>query len=85
MPTHKSTTKRLRTSNSRRLRNRANRALMRSSIRSFRKAVADKAEIDRKVELTQLCSLLDVQARKGIIHRNKAARLKSRLTALTQK
>ena len=86
MPHHKSAKKRLKTSKERRLRNRENRAAMRGSIKAFRTLVAGGAEdADRPGELSRIYSLLDVQARKGIIHPNKASRLKSRLAALAQK
>jgi ribosomal protein S20 len=58
---------------------------MRSALRSFRKRLAAGEELDKKQELASIYSLLDVQARKGIIHHRKAARLKSRLSALSQK
>jgi small subunit ribosomal protein S20 len=86
LPHHKSAKKRLKTSEERRLRNRTNRAQLRSSVKEFRRLIAGGAnEGDQPVDLSRMYSLLDLQARKGIIHPNKAARLKSRLAGLSQK
>jgi small subunit ribosomal protein S20 len=85
LPHHKSAKKRLKTSHERRQRNRANRALLRSSIKEFRRQVGGGAEGDQPPDLSRMYSLLDMQARKRIIHPNKAARLKSRLADLTRK
>jgi small subunit ribosomal protein S20 len=85
LPHHKSAKKRLKTSDERRQRNRANRAHLRSSVKDFRRQVASGAEGEQPPDLSRIYSLLDLQARKGIIHPNKAARLKSRLAALGQK
>ena len=81
MPHHKSAKKRLKTSQLRNERNRQNRAQMRGAIKSFRSlgTAEEKAQA-----LTGIYSMLDMQARKGVIHKNKASRLKSRLAALTR-
>jgi len=85
VPNHKSAKKRLLTSKLRNLRNRDNRARMRSAIKVFQTQVESWADDQKTQELSRIYSLLDVQVRKGIIHRNKAARLKSRLTAMGPK
>ena len=85
MPHHKSAKKRLKTSHERRQRNRANRAQLRSTIKEFRHQIGSGAEGDQPPDLSRMYSLLDIQAHKGIIHPNKAARLKSRLADLTRK
>ena len=63
----------------RRLRNRAAKSTMRTAIKRFDAAVAagDKAEAEKTMALS--CKLLDKVAGKGIIHKNTAARKKSRL------
>ena len=63
----------------RRLRNRAAKSTMRTAIKKFDAAVAagDKAEAEKTMALS--CKLLDKVAGKGIIHKNTAARKKSRL------
>jgi len=84
LPHHKSAKKRLVKSKLQRLRNRDCRAVMRNQIRDFRKAVGADAELDKPQELSRMYSLLDTQVRKGVLHKKKAARLKSRLATLTQ-
>ena len=85
MPHHKSAKKRLRTSKIRNLRNRANRAYYRAALKSFRAEAHSAATADKLAQLNNLYSTLDVQARKGILSKKKASRLKSRLAALAQK
>ncbi len=84
MPHHKSAKKRVITNEKSRLRNRTNRAEMRSSLKSFR-ALAATDKTQAGTELAKIYSTVDVQARKGIIPKSRASRLKSRLAALVQK
>lgn len=81
MPHHKSAKKRIKTNEISRERNIANRTLVRHAVRDLRGAMADgkapAAEVTK--QLGEVESLLDKMGRKGIIHPNKAARLKSRL------
>jgi len=81
LPHHKSAKKRLLTNKNRNQRNRTNRAQMRSAIKSFRDLAGTATDEEKAARLQGICRLLDVQARKGVIHLNKAARLKSRLAA----
>ena len=82
MPNTKGAKKRLRQNVVRRDRNRMTRTRMRSALRKFREAVAAKS-FDEAKELSRLTGqLLDKAASKGVIHRNKAARLKSRMSHL---
>ena len=82
MPNTKGAKKRLRQNVVRRDRNRVTKTRMRHSIRKFREAVAAK-NIDEAKELCRVTAqLLDKAAAKGVIHRNKAARLKSRMSHL---
>lgn len=83
MPHHKSAKKRMKTSELRRLRNRDNRAEMRTSVKKFRGLAA--AGEGKSEDLQGIYSMLDTQARKGIIPRSRAARLKARMAALLQK
>lgn len=78
MPNVKSAEKRARTNEKRRLRNRRDRTRLRSAIKRVRQA--DSAGEAREA-LTAAESLLDRLATKGILHRNTAARHKSRLHA----
>jgi small subunit ribosomal protein S20 len=70
MPHHKSATKRLRQSKEQRLRNRGHRTELRRTVTAAR---------ENPEALRSGVSALDLAARRGIIHPNKAARLKSRL------
>ncbi len=76
---NKSAEKRERQEAKRRLRNRMAKSTMRTAIKKFDAAVAagDKAAAEKA--LAESSKLLDTVAGKGIIHRNNAARKKSRL------
>ena len=76
MAHHKSTIKRIRTTRKENLLNRQ----YRSRVRTLMKRVTEvEDEQVRKESLARAGTLLDRLARKGIIHRNTAARRKSRL------
>jgi small subunit ribosomal protein S20 len=77
MANHKSSLKRIRANEKKRLRNRYYAKTMRNAIKSFRD-LEDKAVASEK--LPSLVSLIDKLAKKSIIHKNKAANLKSKLT-----
>ena len=77
MPQHKSAAKRVRQNEKRRLRNMHQRSRMRTAIKKVKNA-SDKETAT--VELKKTISILDHMAVKGIIHKNKAANLKSQLT-----
>lgn len=80
MANTKSAKKRAEKSAAQRAKNRAVRSTMRTAVKKFRAAVAagdDKA----KELLAGTAKLLDSTAQKGVIHRNTAARTKSRLAA----
>jgi small subunit ribosomal protein S20 len=85
LPHHKSAKKRLLTSRQRNLSNRTKRAQMRTAIKAYRQEAANLTPEEKGQRLSVLYRLLDVQARKGIIHKKKAARLKSRLVAVASK
>ncbi len=76
MANHKSSIKRIRQTNARRLHNRYYAKTARNAVRKFR-ALTDKNEA--VAALPQLTSMLDRLAGKRIIHKNKAANLKSKL------
>jgi len=83
LPHHKSCKKRLKQSQRQRLINRQERAATRTSIKRFR-AQAGTDEGATPEQLRSIYSVLDVQARKGIIPRKRAARLKARMAALAK-
>lgn len=76
MPQHKSCEKRLKQDLKRNERNRAARGNLRTSVRKFRELELAQ----RAGEYASLQSLLDKAVKKGIISKNRAARLKSRLS-----
>ena len=80
MPNTKGAKKRLGQNVVRRDRNKVTRSRMRSMLRKFREAVAAK-DFEQAKECSRLAAqMLDKAASKGVIHRNKAARLKSRMS-----
>ena len=76
MANHKSSIKRIRSNNSKRLANRYYAKTMRNALRDIR-LMENKAEATAK--LPSVVSLIDKLAKKGIIHKNKADNLKSGL------
>ena len=78
MANHKSSLKRIRQTETRRLRNRYYAKTMRNAVRKLR-ATTDKAEAQAMYPAVQ--KMLDKLAKTNIIHKNKAANLKSKLCA----
>ena len=76
MPKLKSSWKRMRQAQKARLRNKGVRSLLRSTIRKVQTA-SSKAEAEAL--LPQAQSVIDKTVKKGVVHRNAAARYKSRL------
>lgn len=76
MANHKSAKKRIRANDRKRLANRYYARTMRNALKDIR-LTSDKAIAVGK--LPQVTSLIDKLAKKGIIHKNKAANLKSGL------
>ena len=71
--------KRIRQNERRRAHNRSARTALRSAIKKLRAAVEAGDKDAAEAQLPIAISLLDKTASKGVIHRNKAARTKSRL------
>jgi len=82
MAQHKSAEKRSRSSRRRAAHNAQWKTRMRTEIKRIR-STTDKAKAAG--ELKKTVKLLDQLAAKGIIHRNKAANLKSKLTTLVNR
>ena len=80
MANHKSALKRVRQNEKRKEINRSNRSKLRTSIKKLRVAVAGQDKTASGELLLSSVSLIDKAVNKGIIHRNTAARHKSRLT-----
>ncbi len=75
MANHKSALKRVRQSEKRKLYNRYYSKTMRHALRDFR-AITDKKEAEER--LPKMISVIDKLAQRSIIHKNKAANLKSK-------
>lgn len=80
MANTKSAEKRIRQTETRRLRNKQHRTRMRSAVKTLRAAVeAGDADTAREL-LPQTISIVNHTAQRGVVHRNLAARTTSRLT-----
>ena len=77
MANHKSAEKRNRSSESKRGRNRIRKNALKSVMKKLR---ANKDKKSASEQLVQAASLLDKLAKTNLIHKNKAANLKSKLT-----
>ena len=82
MANHKSSLKRIRQTKKRRLHNRYYAKSMRNEVRKFR-TLTDKSEAES--QLSRMYSIIDKVAKRGIIHKNKAGNLKSKLSRYTAK
>ena len=80
MANHKSAEKRIRQTESRTEINRGNRSRLRTEIKKLRTAIDSGDHAVATKLLPATISLIDKSVQKGILHRNTAARHKSRLT-----
>ena len=80
MANHKSAEKRVRQNAKRNEINRSNRSKLRTSIKKLRTSVASNDKTGSVELLNPTVSMIDKAVNKGIIHKNTAARYKSRLT-----
>ena len=79
MPNHKSAEKRVRQNEKRRAVNRSNRSNLRTQIKKLRTAIT-ATDLNQSQELlTPTLSAIDKAVNKGVLHKNTAARYKSRL------
>ena len=76
MANHKSSIKRIKANEKKRILNRYKSKTMRNAVKKFR-SITDKAEA--ATMLPKVISMLDKNAKVSIIHKNKAANLKSKL------
>jgi small subunit ribosomal protein S20 len=81
MPNHKSAEKRMRQNEARRKINRGNRSRVRTSIKNLRGAIGSGDAQQIKELLPGTISTIDKAVQNGALHKNAAARYKSRLTA----
>ena len=73
--------KRARQSEKRRRQNASQRSMVRTSIKRTQAAIAGGKKADAQAALTAAIPVIDAMVTKGIIHRHKAARHKSRMNA----
>lgn len=76
MANHKSAEKRIRSNDTKRVRNRYQAKTTRNLLKELRSS-KDKAEVAKM--LPEVSAMLDRLAKKNVIHKNKAANLKSKL------
>lgn len=80
MPNHKSAEKRVRQNEKRRLINRGHRTKVRTYIKKVRAALESGQTDEIQQVLPVAISVIDKSVQKGVLHKNAAARYKSRLT-----
>ncbi len=81
MANHKSAEKRMRQTERRNAVNTHNRSRLRTQMKKLRAAIVAGNREEAQVLLPETVSLIDKSIQKGILHRNAAARYKSRLTS----
>ncbi|MFZ5642222.1 MAG: 30S ribosomal protein S20 [Bacillota bacterium] len=80
MPNIKSAEKRVEIIRKKTLRNAMLKSKLRTTVRRFDEAMAGKSTEDSKAKLQRALVAIDKAVTKGILHKNTAARKKSRLT-----
>ena len=80
MANHKSALKKIKQDEVRRLRNKAYKTRLKNVVKTVETAISESNKEAAQTALQEAISTLDRIASKGIIHKNKAARKKSRLT-----
>ncbi len=86
MANHKSALKRAKQNETRRLRNRTVKTRLKTAIKDMRSAATGDQAVELTVSsLNQVKSVIDTAAKKGVIHRNTAARKISRLSKLVHR
>ncbi len=82
MPNIKSAEKRVRQNVKRELRNRRTKSMLKSSIRRFEESLQGGDMEEAKVKLNAAVRQIDRAATRGVVHKNTAARKKSRLSRI---
>ena len=82
MPITKSAKKALRQSERRRVRNQARKTALKSALKNADKLIASKKTADLSEAVRHAYKIIDKSAKHHLIHKNKAARLKSRIAKL---
>jgi small subunit ribosomal protein S20 len=81
MANHFSALKRARQTTKRTAQNRINTSRLRTTLRKFRAALKSGDSAQAKAQFSETASMIDKAVKKGVIHKNTAARYKSRLNA----
>ena len=82
MANHKSALKRAKQNELRRMRNKATKTRVKHIVKEVRQAVEENSAETAGQKLIQAKSVIDTASKKGVIHRNTAARKISRLSKL---
>ena len=77
MANHKSALKRIRANENRKIQNRYHGKTMRNAIKKFKSI---EGKVEAVAELPKMVSMIDRMAKRSVIHKNKAANIKSKLT-----
>ena len=80
MPNTSSAKKRMRQDAVRRTRNRSTKSILRTQLRKVREAITAKDDEKSQTEFRTLVTKLDKAASHNVIHPNRAARIKSRVS-----
>jgi small subunit ribosomal protein S20 len=81
MPNHKSAKKRVRQTAKKTAVNKSNKSSLRTQIKKLRTALASQDKEQSQELLNPTIALIDKSVNKGVLHKNTAARHKSRLTS----
>ena len=81
MANHHSALKRARQTTTRTAQNRVNTSRLRTALRKLRAALQAGDKAQAKTQFAETVSSIDKAVKKGVIHKNTAARYKSRLSA----
>ena len=85
MANHKSAEKRMRQNEKRNAINRQNRGQLRTEVKKLRAAILTGNRDQAQALLPEAISVIDKSIQKGVLHKNAAARYKSRLTTAVSK
>lgn len=85
MPNIKSAAKRARQNITREKRNRRIKSMLKNSIRRFEESLQSGDMEEARVKLNVAVRQIDIAASRGVVHKNNAARKKSRLNRMIKK
>lgn len=82
MPNIKSAEKRVEIAKVRTERNRARKSIVKTAVRKYETLIAEGKVEEAQAQLKEVAKEIDMAVTKGVLHKNTAARKKSRLTRL---